>query len=442
MATPITPASQRIGSQSVPMTPLGSASHPHTPTSAHSVSDMTLIHPDTPASVSVSALPDPDKGYAWVYLAAAFAVETLAFGFTFSIGVLHEYWTSTLFPGNPFILTLVATMQSGLIYIAAIAIGPFYTRYPEYRAEMQYIGQAISTLGILLSGFATQPWHLIPTAGIMYPIGASAVYLPATTLLFEWFARKRGLANGLMYSGTGLGGAILPLVIQALLAKYSYKAAVVSLALGCGLLAFVSIYFIKERVPIPRYSRTAVRRRNKIPLNFIRSAAFWAFASTVALTSFSAFLPAIYVPTYAVDIGLSKETGTLMLVVMNCQCYHVLNPFRPSALLTYANLPVSSIFGQLMQGYVSDRFTATWTRLITTIAKDDTSSPPTIFGAFFVIRGVCSVLGGPISSLLLQGAALPDARFAYGVKNYGGMLLFIGCTNAAGSLAGLCFNND
>lgn len=221
---------------------------------------------------------------------------------------------------------------------------------------MQYIGQAISTLGILLSGFATQPWHLIPTAGIMYPIGASAVYLPATTLLFEWFARKRGLANGLMYSGTGLGGAILPLVIQALLAKYSYKAAVVSLALGCGLLAFVSIYFIKERVPIPRYSRTAVRRRNKIPLNFIRSAAFWAFASTVALTSFSAFLPAIYVPTYAVDIGLSKETGTLMLVVMNCQCYHVLNPFRPSALLTYANLPVSSIFGQLMQGYVSDRW--------------------------------------------------------------------------------------
>ena len=123
---------------------------------------------------------------------------------------------------------------------------------------------------------------------------------------------------------------------------------------------------------------------------------------------------------------------------------------------------VSSAFGQLLQGYVSDRlpiklvtfiscmgasisafflfgfatnlailttfcvfwgitacgFTATWSRNITAIAKDDPMSPPTIFGLLFMLRGICGVIAGPISSVLLQGAALPDARFGYGVKNY------------------------
>lgn len=35
-----------------------------------------------------------------------------------------------------------------------------------------------------------------------------------------------------------------------------------------------------------------------------------------------------------------------------------------------------------------------------------------------MVRGVCNVLSGPISSFLLQGAALPDARFGYGIKEY------------------------
>lgn len=41
----------------------------------------------------------------------------LAFGYTFSIGIFTEYWRSILFPGpeNALILTLAATVQSGLM---------------------------------------------------------------------------------------------------------------------------------------------------------------------------------------------------------------------------------------------------------------------------------------------------------------------------------------
>ena len=38
-----------------------------------------------------------------------------------------------------------------------------------------------------------------------------------------------GFAAGIMYSGTGIGGAIFPFLMQGLLNRFSYKAAVISL---------------------------------------------------------------------------------------------------------------------------------------------------------------------------------------------------------------------
>ena len=73
------------------------------------------LNADLQSENEIAALPDPDTGYAWVYLAASFMVEMLAFGFTFSVGIFHDYWTTVSFPGNPVVLTTVATMQSGLM---------------------------------------------------------------------------------------------------------------------------------------------------------------------------------------------------------------------------------------------------------------------------------------------------------------------------------------
>jgi len=68
-----------------------------------------------------------DRGYhAYSFLAAATLIEALVWGFPFSVGVLHEYWTSVKFrdSGQEGILTTAATLQSGLMYMAAIAQGP------------------------------------------------------------------------------------------------------------------------------------------------------------------------------------------------------------------------------------------------------------------------------------------------------------------------------
>jgi hypothetical protein len=143
-----------------------------------------------------AALPPVDEGYAWIFLAASFVIETLAFGFLFSIGIVFTYWTTVLFPEPSAVttITLASTLASGLTYVAAPVVGPLYARYPEHRAKIQYAGLLLSVAGLFGTAFVTKPWHLLITAGFMYSIGACTYYFPAATLLFTWWQRRRGMA--------------------------------------------------------------------------------------------------------------------------------------------------------------------------------------------------------------------------------------------------------
>ena len=217
------------------------ATSPPKPLSVHD--EDPTSYPPTPTALlgprETIAIPPPDTGYAWTFLCAGFTIgatslvacagrtiranrpeltytshllrpsttEMLAFGFVFSIGIFHEYWSTSLFPGpaNASTITICTTLCSGLLYLGAAIIGPLLARYPQHRAAMQYLGLALSVSGIIAAAFATKPWHLVLFAGIMYPIGACTYYMPAATLLFTWWQRRRGFAAGIMYSGTGVG---------------------------------------------------------------------------------------------------------------------------------------------------------------------------------------------------------------------------------------------
>lgn len=78
----------------------------------------------------IPALPPVDKGTAaWSFLVAATIMEMLIWGLPFAVGILHEYWLSTLFRGEgESTITLAATLQTGLLYMSTAAFTP-YVKY-------------------------------------------------------------------------------------------------------------------------------------------------------------------------------------------------------------------------------------------------------------------------------------------------------------------------
>lgn len=110
--------SSEIG-PSVPVTP-GASEDGHSIRTSPDRQD-SPVYEDNVSSV----LPPADGGrQAWTFLLAATVIETTVWGLPYTIGVLHEYWSSKMFPDDESTLTLAATLQTGLMFISTAPLGP------------------------------------------------------------------------------------------------------------------------------------------------------------------------------------------------------------------------------------------------------------------------------------------------------------------------------
>ena len=72
--------------------------------------------------------------------------------------------------------------------------------------------------------------QLVATQGALSAIGSSLLYGPTTLNLDEWFIQWKGLAYGIMLASKSLAGAVLPFIMNALLAKYGFRIVIRPLA--------------------------------------------------------------------------------------------------------------------------------------------------------------------------------------------------------------------
>ncbi|KAG8679343.1 hypothetical protein FRC09_019034, partial [Ceratobasidium sp. 395] len=71
----------------------GSSTNPSRPKSQEFVGDSTTGLSPSPEELAALALPPIDRGFkAWSFVAAAFTLETLVWGFGFTYGVFQEYF--------------------------------------------------------------------------------------------------------------------------------------------------------------------------------------------------------------------------------------------------------------------------------------------------------------------------------------------------------------
>jgi hypothetical protein len=53
-----------------------------------------------------------------------------------------------------------------------------FNRFPYHRVHLQLVGLLCGFLGIFGSAFATEPWHILLTLGLIYPVVCCAFPSP------------------------------------------------------------------------------------------------------------------------------------------------------------------------------------------------------------------------------------------------------------------------
>jgi hypothetical protein len=188
-------------------------------------------------------LPPTDHGMrAYAYLASAFTVELVIWSFPFSYGVFFAHsvslssTASTSLSLSPFssaatsyLLPLTGTLSTGLTYLLSPLALALISRYPTRRRYFVVAGASLCVGSLVGAAFSQETWHFLVAQGLVYPLGASILYRPATSYLPEWFSTRRAMANSVMYCATGLGGIVIPFVSDKLLHTYGHRVTFITL---------------------------------------------------------------------------------------------------------------------------------------------------------------------------------------------------------------------
>jgi MFS family permease len=166
--------------------------------------------------------------YGWVVVAVAFV--------TMALGVNTRTAFSLLFPPIVEEFGWERGTIAGAFSIGFAASGlytPFMGMLMDRFGPRWVIpcGVVLVSGGMILATFATQPWHLHLTLGVLVVGGSVFIsYIGHSLFLPNWFVRQRGLAIGIAFSGVGIGSILLFPWLQTLIEGVGWRHACLAMA--------------------------------------------------------------------------------------------------------------------------------------------------------------------------------------------------------------------
>lgn len=113
--------------------------------------------------------------------------------------------------------------SQGIAYFLAPIAVLVLQRWPRFQKTSAALGVVCLTTSLLAASFADSVSNLILTQGLLYGIGACLVYNPFIFWLDDWFIKRKGLAYGVFWAGSGVGGTVMPMLMNWALHTYGFR---------------------------------------------------------------------------------------------------------------------------------------------------------------------------------------------------------------------------
>lgn len=177
-------------------------------------------------------------------------------------------------------------------------------------------------VGCLLLGTGIILLSQAETASAVYIarflMGASLGFIgvaPCVVLVSRWFTTSRGMALGILLTGTALGGALVPLIAAPLISNYGWRTALltVSVLVWFILLPAIILFVREPKIQTADNSAIAETLDGSTFGEAIRTTKFWAIAACGALVFYPIFATTQQFILYIQSprIGISAETAAM-----------------------------------------------------------------------------------------------------------------------------------
>nr|XP_046224630.1 monocarboxylate transporter 12-B-like isoform X2 [Oncorhynchus gorbuscha] len=213
------------------------------------------------------------------------------------------------------------------------------------------LGGFLSSIGLVLSSFATSLEYLYLTLGVLTGIGFALCYTPALAMVGSYFCERKALAYGIAMSGSGIGTFILAPAVQIIIEHYSWRGAllilggVVANLCVCGaLLRPITLkeeedahgpvlldtecgYGVKAPVDSMLEESLAINNNNNNSHRcfcfqsmqeycFLLMPDFLMLAVSFLFLASGCSLPFVYLVPYALDVGVSHHQAAFLMSIL------------------------------------------------------------------------------------------------------------------------------
>jgi MFS family permease len=183
-------------------------------------------------SVSPGTAPlDSTRG--WLVVAVAFLVNVVAFGITYSFGVMFQSLSAEFDAGRG-ATAAVFSLAMALHFLLGVLTGPVADRRGP--RALLLVGGFVMSAGLLFTSAAPTLWIAGLTYGIGTGVGTACAYVPMLITVAGWFERRRALALGVAVAGVGVGMVAITPLAAGLVAQHGVRTTCIVFGVATALL--------------------------------------------------------------------------------------------------------------------------------------------------------------------------------------------------------------
>ncbi len=262
--------------------------------------------------------------YGYVVASAGFLIWLVAWGMVMTFGVffkpmITEFgWSRAMFSG-------AATLSQIIVGLTGIITGRLTDKIGIRLVATG--GGLFLGLGFLALSQINALWQFYLVYGVVISIGLGTTIVPMMSTTTRWFVARRGVMTGVVQSGGGLGGVIMPPLAGWLILNYGWRDSYVILGAIALILIVLTAQFLKSdpgqigRVP---YGEDEVKTgtadlpaRGFSIREVIYSRQFWMLWVIFFCIGFSRGVILIHIAPYAADLGFSLIAGATILAIIS-----------------------------------------------------------------------------------------------------------------------------
>lgn len=104
-------------------------------------------------------------------------------------------------------LAWITTLQIFLLFMFGPAVGKLIDVYGCRKTLPPF--SILAVFSVCMLSLCTKYWQVMLAQGVAFGLAAAGLSLPAMVTATQWFSTKKGLAVGIVSSGSSLGKTIL-----------------------------------------------------------------------------------------------------------------------------------------------------------------------------------------------------------------------------------------